>query len=322
MRLFARRAPFVSYAERRSLLWIVMASEFGDVLLKHRESGVTSLIVGNGDPVFSVRLVESRHLVVGSSHGHIAVFALLADGTAKLCGNARMADCAVLHTSIVAPMRVWMATADSSLRGVELTDLSHKTFLLPSAALPTVDVQQILTRANFVSPNGHAISYVAAHPTLENVFAICRYGSLSVSLFLSLSLSLAFVGFTQSAQICSFAGWCCVLGLEPMVQTFTCSNYDEPLGSAVKVCRWNPCVSTLLAFAESSHMDSNPAIIHVVDTATGLHQTLTLSDAGAVSGLDWCASGRVLFASTISSIYELRLCGANLTLRQYASLGE
>ncbi len=121
----------------------------------------------------------------------------------------------------------------------------------------------------------------------------------------------------------SFAGWCCVLGLEDSARMFCCTNHEDALGHAVKVCRWNPCVSTLLAFAENGTDDDCAAIVHVVDTASGAHQTITMAnDTCSVSGLDWCASGRVLFVSTTNHIVELRVCPANLTLRQYASLAE
>ncbi len=158
-----------------------MASEFGDVLIKHRESGQATLIMGNGDPVFAVRLVES-YLIVGSSYGFITVFALQADGTLQLTGHERMVDTAILQASISPPMRVWMATGAPILQGVELTDLAPKTFLLPSTKLPPIDMVEMLSRRKLVSPNGHGISYAAPHPTLENVFAICRCVSAGSSM--------------------------------------------------------------------------------------------------------------------------------------------
>ncbi len=107
-------------------------------------------------------------------------------------------------------------------------------------------------------PQGIGISNVAQNPTLRHVFAMC-----------------------------SFGGWCAVFGAEPPKQLYECVDFNDLLATPVLVLRWNPCVATLLTFAECG--PQRAAVVHVVDVATQAHQVLRLRGLTSITGLDWCS---------------------------------
>ncbi len=148
-----------------TLSWIAMSSEFGDVLVKHRHTGATTLLLGNGEAVvrplfwwvsphhsrmghqFSVRIVDDR-MVVGSSFGHVALYHLAADGSAvTLSAFEQVVSTAVLSMAVSAPLNVRLVCGTPEVVGLEIKDVALRkkaSSVLPASRLPLLVLGALL----------------------------------------------------------------------------------------------------------------------------------------------------------------------------------
>lgn len=286
------RYEFLIRALAVTAAWIAMASEFGDVVVLDRTSGTRLLMHGAGSPVWALRVLRedpgSALLVVGTSYGGVHVVRLRSLPTGP-------------SADIVCNMTSGREAISSLALGCEL---------LPAAA-PWTHQWKLLWLDG--GEQAHALQLNARADAVEGVdsYDEPKYHMLPGAPLLSVTYCAPQPDNPSVVALCSVGGYCVVVGLEPQVQVYRCT---EALND-VHVCRWNPRAPNVLAFAEVG----TRLCVHVVDTASQQHQQLVV-DGDNLCGLEWTADGRHLVTATRADLILLAVTPVGIALKHYLAI--